>query len=162
MGIHYFWSPDRLWIDPTVRVVKAAEALRPGGALAVVATQHVAGGSEEFFVEVQDRYERFDPATPAGLRPPAVQDVDTSDHVDEVARSGRFGPVVFRRYEWDLMYTTAEYLEVLRTYSGHRALPPQAREGLLGCIAGLIDGRYAGRVTKRYLMELRVSRTVPR
>ncbi|CAM5598960.1 Methyltransferase type 11 OS=Streptomyces antimycoticus OX=68175 GN=SSPO_097970 PE=4 SV=1 [Streptomyces antimycoticus] len=50
---------------------------------------------------------------------------------------------------------------MLRTYSGHRALPPQAREGLLECIAGLIDRRYGGRVTKRYLTELRVSRTVP-
>ena len=27
------------------------------------------------------------------------------DHVDEVARGGRFGPVVFRRYEWDLTTT---------------------------------------------------------
>lgn len=54
------------WLDPAVRMVKAADALRPGGALAVVATQHVAGGSEEFFVEVQDCYERFDPATPGG------------------------------------------------------------------------------------------------
>jgi SAM-dependent methyltransferase len=149
------------WIDPAVRMVRAADALRPGGALAVVATQHVAGGSEEFFVEVQDCYERFDPATPPGLRLPAAEDVDTSDHADEVARSGRFGPVVFRRHEWDLTYSTAEYTELLRTYSGHRALPPKDREGLLGCIAGLIDGRYGGRVTKRYLTELRVSRTVP-
>ncbi|AEM84447.1 class I SAM-dependent methyltransferase [Streptomyces violaceusniger] len=149
------------WIDPAVRLVKAADALRPGGALAVVATQHVAGGSEEFFVEVQDCYERFDPATPPGLRLPAAADVDTSDHADEVARSGRFGPVDFRRYEWDLTYTTAEYLAVLRTYSGHRSLPPEAREGLLECIAGLIDRRYGGRVTKRYLTELRVSRTAP-
>ncbi|MGW7750729.1 class I SAM-dependent methyltransferase [Streptomyces violaceusniger] len=149
------------WIDPAVRMAKAADALRPGGAFAVVATQHVAGGSEEFFVEVQDCYECFDPATPPGLRLPAAADVDTSDHADEVARSGRFGPVDFRRYEWDLTYTTAEYLAVLRTYSGHRALSPRAREGLLECIAGLIDRRYGGRVTKRYLTELRVSRTVP-
>ncbi|MGW0731868.1 class I SAM-dependent methyltransferase [Streptomyces sp. NPDC002851] len=149
------------WIDPAVRMTKAADSLRPGGALAVVATQHVAGGSEEFFVEVQDCYERFDPATPPGLRLPAAEDVDTSDYADEVARSGRFGPVVFRRYERDLTYTTAEYLEVLRTYSGHRALPPKAREGLLECIAGLIDRRHGGRVTKRYLTELRVSRTAP-
>ncbi|MGW1195286.1 class I SAM-dependent methyltransferase [Streptomyces sp. NPDC002536] len=149
------------WIDPAVRMVKAADALRPGGALAVVDSQHVAGGSEEFFAEVQDCYERFDPATPPGLRLPAAKDVDTSEYADEVARSGRFGPVAFRRYEWDLTYTTAAYLDVLRTYSGHRALPPQAREGLLGCIAALIDTRYGGRVTKRYLTELRVSRTVP-
>ncbi|WP_030683057.1 class I SAM-dependent methyltransferase [Streptomyces cellulosae] len=149
------------WIDPAVRMTKAADALRPGGALAVVATQHVAGGSEEFFVEVQGCYERFDPATPPGLRPPAADDVDTSDHADEAARSGRFDPVVFRRHEWNLTYTTAEYLEVLQTYSGHRALPSEAREGLLECIAGLIDTRYGGRITKRYLTELRVSRTAP-
>jgi SAM-dependent methyltransferase len=148
------------WIDPAVRMAKSADALRPGGALAVVATQHVAGGTEEFFAEVQGCYERFDPATPPGLRPPAADDVDTSDHADEAARSGRFDPVAVRRHEWELTYSTGEYLDVLRTYSGHRALPPAAREGLLGCVAGLIDGRYGGRVTKRYLTELRVSRTL--
>ncbi|GGX29054.1 hypothetical protein GCM10010341_58150 [Streptomyces noursei] len=136
----------------------AAVALRPGGALAVIAAHHVAGGSEEFFVEVQGCYERFDPATPPGLRLPVADDVDTSDYADEIADSSRFGPVVSRRYAWDLTYTTVEYLEVLRTCSGHRALPRKAREGLLGCIAALIDTRYGGRVTKRYLTELRVSR----
>ncbi|MGW6906243.1 class I SAM-dependent methyltransferase [Streptomyces sp. NPDC054940] len=145
------------WIDPAVRMAKAAAALRPGGALAVVRTQHVRGGTEEFFVEVQRCYERFDPDTPPGLRPPAAADVDSSDHVGEVARSGRFGPTVFRRYEQDLTYTTADYLDVLRTYSGHRALPEAARNGLFACIAGLIDRRYGGRVTKRYLIELGVS-----
>jgi hypothetical protein len=33
------------WIDPDVRVVKAADALRPGGVLATVTTHHIAGGS---------------------------------------------------------------------------------------------------------------------
>ncbi|NEC24713.1 class I SAM-dependent methyltransferase [Streptomyces parvus] len=145
------------WIDPAVRVPRAAGALRPGGALAVVRSQHVMGGTEEFFVEVQRCYERFDPATPPGLRPPAAGEVDNSDHAEEVARSGRFGRTVFRRYERDLTYTTAEYLDVLRTYSGHRALPDAARSGLLACVAGLIDGRHGGRVTKRYLIELGVS-----
>ncbi|WP_128818273.1 class I SAM-dependent methyltransferase [Streptomyces sp. S063] len=145
------------WIDPAERVPRAADALRPGGALAVVRSQHVMGGTEEFFVEVQRCYERFDPATPPGLRPPAAGEVDNADHAEEVARSGRFGRTVFRRYERDLTYTTAEYLDVLRTYSGHRALPEAARNGLLACVAGLIDGRHSGRVTKRYLIELGVS-----
>ncbi|GAA1446499.1 class I SAM-dependent methyltransferase [Nocardiopsis tropica] len=146
------------WIDPTVRMPKAADALRRGGALAVVRSQHVMGGTEEFFIKVQRCYERFDPKTPPGLRPPAASDVDNSDHAEEVARSGRFDPTAFRRYEQDLTYTTSEYLELLRTYSGHRALPQAARNGLLACIADLIDGRYGGRVTKRYLIELGVSR----
>ncbi|CAL9349404.1 Trans-aconitate 2-methyltransferase [Streptomyces sp. enrichment culture] len=145
------------WIDPAVRMGKAADALRPGGALAVVRTQHVKGGTEEFFTEVQRCYERFDPDTPPGLRLPAAADIDGSDHAEEVARSGRFGPTVFRRYEQDLTYTTSGYLELLRTYSGHRALPEAARNGLLGCVAGLIDERYGGRVTKRCLIELGVS-----
>ncbi|MFJ9638705.1 class I SAM-dependent methyltransferase [Streptomyces sp. NPDC101178] len=145
------------WIDPAVRVTKAADALRPGGALAVVRGQHVRGGTEEFFADVQRCYERFDPETPPGLRPPATADVDASDHVREVALTGRFGPTVLRRYEQDLTFTTSGYLELLRTFSGHRALPEAARNGLLGCVAALIDGRYGGSVTKRYLFELAVS-----
>jgi hypothetical protein len=41
---------------------------------------------------------------------------------DELDRSGRFGMVVVRRYEWEVSYTTAAYLEVLSTYCGHIAL----------------------------------------
>ncbi|MFJ3274596.1 class I SAM-dependent methyltransferase [Streptomyces sp. NPDC086776] len=145
------------WIDPAARMAKAAEALHPDGALAVVRTQHVRGGTEEFFVEVQRCYERFDPDTPPGLRPPEAADIDGSDHAQEVVQSGAFAPTVFRRYERDLTYTMSEYLRLLQTYSGHRALSETARNGLLGCIAGLIDGRYGSRVTKRYLIELAVS-----
>ncbi|WUH89204.1 class I SAM-dependent methyltransferase [Streptomyces sp. NBC_00433] len=147
------------WIDPAIRAVKSADALRPGGALAVIATHHVAGGTEDFFAEAQACYERFDPATPPGLRLTAAAELDISSHVAEIARTARFGPVAVRHHEWDLTYTTEQYLEVLRTYSGHRALPPPSREALLACIAGLIDGHYGGHVTKRYLTQLRVSHT---
>jgi hypothetical protein len=41
---------------------------------------------------------------------------------------------------------------------GHQGLPPAARDGPLGDIARLIDGRYGGRIEKRYLTELRVAR----
>lgn len=47
---------------------------------------------------------------------------------------------------------------MLRTYSGHRALPAPARDALLACLAGLIDGRHGGRIVKRYLTELRIAR----
>jgi len=149
------------WLDPAVRVVKAADALRPGGTLATVATHHVAGGDESFFAEAQACYIRWDPATPpdgAPLR--AAADIPSSS--DELDRSHRFGPVTFRRYEWELPYTTASYLEVLLTYSGHRALDPAAKAGLLDCIANLIDSGYGGRITKRYLTELRVASTPER
>jgi SAM-dependent methyltransferase len=77
------------WLDPVVSVVKSADALRIGGVLATVATHHVAGGTEEFFVEVQDCYVRFDPATSAALRLPTPADIPEAD--GELIRSGRFG-----------------------------------------------------------------------
>ena len=76
----------------------------------------------------------------------------------ELTSSGRFGPARFHRYEWELAYSTAQYLDVLLTYSGHRALPDPQRHGLLACIAELIDSNHGGRIVKRYLTELRVAR----
>ncbi|MGC5411467.1 hypothetical protein ACPXCX_48530, partial [Streptomyces sp. DT225] len=67
-----------------------------------------------------------------------------------MARTGRFGPAVFRREEHDVTYTTAQYLAVLRTYCGHRALPEAARRGLPESVAELVDGRCGGRVEKRH------------
>jgi SAM-dependent methyltransferase len=144
------------WVDPAVRVSKSAAALRRGGLLATVMTEHIAGGSEEFFAAAQDCYERFDPATPPGLRQRSASDIPKDDR--ELASSGQFGPATFHRYEWELSYTTAEYLDLLLTYSGHRALPAAQRRGLLNCVAGLIDRNHGGRVVKRYLTELRIAR----
>lgn len=144
------------WIDPEIRVVKAADALRPGGVLASFGSQHVAGGDDDFFAAVQGCYERWDPAATTGLRLPSAADVDAN--LDELDRSGRFEPAQSRRHEWDVEYSTDEYLDVLRTYSGHRVLDQALLDGLLGCIRGLIDSRHGGRIVKRHLALLRYAR----
>src|SRR5207302_161737 len=56
------------WLDQEIALDKAAAALRPGGAIAIVGGEHVAGGDTNFFNEMQDCYERFMPGTPKGLR----------------------------------------------------------------------------------------------
>lgn len=146
------------WLDPRTRAGRAAEALRPGGALAVVSTDHVAGGSwtPAFCADIQARYERWDPATPPGLRMTEADDVDALADLADVAASARFGPPATSRHTFTVTYPTAAYLDVLRTYSGHRALPPSARDGLFADIARLIDTHHDGRVTKRYLNVLAV------
>ena len=146
------------WIDPAVRVDKVADALRPGGSLATVTTHHIAGGDESFFAEAQDCYVRWDPDTPVGLSLKSAIDIPSSHY--GLDRSIRFGPAVLRRYEWNRSYTTESYRELLLTYSGHRALEPTAQDNLLGCIAQLIDTKYDGQITKRYLTELRVAPTI--
>jgi SAM-dependent methyltransferase len=143
------------WIDPDVRVGKCAAALRPGGTLATIATHHIAGGDEAFFAEVQSCYERWDPTTPPGLRLQAAAAIalDTA----ELDRSGLFETPTFRRYEWDHRYTASTYHDVLLTYSNHRALEPARQAGLLDCITHLIETGYGGRITKRYMTELRMA-----
>jgi SAM-dependent methyltransferase len=143
------------WLDPEIRVGRAAGALRPGGALATIATHHVAGGTEAFFAQVQDCYLRWDPETEPGHRLPASADIELDS--GEIDASGRFGPAVFRRYEWELSYASAAYSDLLRTYSGHQAMEPAALRGLLDCITELIDSRFGGQIVKRYLTELRVA-----
>jgi SAM-dependent methyltransferase len=146
------------WVDPAVRADRVAAVLRPGGALATVATEHVLGGTADFFADVQRCYERWDPATPLGLRLQPADEI--APFTDEIDGSPLFQPAVRRRYRADVTYDARGYLDLLSTYSGHRALRPDQRRGLFDCIGGLIENRYGGTVTKAYLYELRVARTL--
>jgi SAM-dependent methyltransferase len=144
------------WLSPDAQVNRTAAALRPGGALAVVDVSHVAGGTEEFFAVSQDCYLRFDPATPPGFRlptagslPPAQPGLDLSPLFAHVRRS---------RHTWEVDYPAARFRALLSTYSPTIDLPRERREGLLDCLAVLIDRRFGGVVTKRYLAELTVAR----
>ncbi|MDI6106014.1 class I SAM-dependent methyltransferase [Actinoplanes sp. NEAU-A12] len=103
------------WIDPDIRVHKAADVLRPDGTLALIHNEHVAGGTEQFFIDAQTCYERFDPKTPPGWRQEPAADIpnDSSD----IDGSQRFGPAQFCHYEWEQSYTTRSYLDLLMTYS---------------------------------------------
>ncbi|MGW3952029.1 class I SAM-dependent methyltransferase [Streptomyces sp. NPDC004752] len=80
------------WIDPALRVVKAARALRPGGCLALVTTHHVAGGAQEFFERTRRCHERRDLAAPLSRRlVPGVRNDHGLPRVDRVTelRRGR-------------------------------------------------------------------------
>lgn len=144
------------WIDPAVRMTKSADALRSGGTLAIISTHHVLGGTVPFFVDVQQCYERYDPDTPPNLRQQEAADIprDTT----EFDASARFDPVTFHDYVWEQTYTRAEYIDLLLTYSNHRALRPDLQAGLLTCVGTLIDS-YGGSITKRYLTRLAAART---
>ena len=147
------------WLDAARALPKIAAALRPGGAFVVVNTEHVAGGTAPFFVDVQDCYERWDPDTPEGLRlEPAEAFAARVDLGADVAHG--FGEAVLRGYETDRVYTTETYLDVLQTYSNMRAMESSALDGLLSCIGVLIDSQYGGMIVKRYLRTMRVTHRV--
>jgi SAM-dependent methyltransferase len=136
------------WIEREHAEPKVAAALKPGRALAVIHNEHVAGGTAAFFDQVQRCYEQYMPSTPPGLQCPMA--ADTATLVADIAGTGLFEPAVVRAYGFDIDYTTSEYLDLLRTYSGHISLDQENQTHLFECIAGLIDGSFGGRITKHY------------
>jgi SAM-dependent methyltransferase len=144
------------WLDQEVALEKAAAALRPGGAIAIVGGDHVAGGDTNFFNEMQDCYERFMPGTPKGLR---LADADDIPHKDRgLAAHDAFYVPVFRRWMQETEYTTTTYFDLLQSFSGHIALAPGDRAALFACIEELLESRYGGRVKRATLTELCVAR----
>ena len=153
------------WIAPDLRYSKTAELLRAGGKLAVVSTAHVLPrNGDPFFVEVQEDYESVvpdDPATKASAGGPkdpgSVGDLNDEIFCREVEASGRFRNVGSRRYLWDVTYAADEYVAVLSTYSGHRALDEETRNRLLARIYRRIEARPGHSVRKSYLALLHVA-----
>ena len=148
------------WIAPEMRYVKTASLLREHGMLGIVSTNHVLPTEgDDFFVEVQEDYEAIvpeDPSTKAGAAGPPTPDT-VADLSDEISASGCFSNAGVRRYLWDVIYDADEYIGVLNTYSGHRALDDNTRERLLSRIHQRIEARPGGHVRKTYLATLNVA-----
>jgi SAM-dependent methyltransferase len=151
------------WISPDTRYTKTASLLRDRGALALVSTKHVLPtDGDDFFVDVQEDYEAVVPdaaSTKAGAGGPPAPDAVAS-RADEIGASGCFRDLAERRYVWDVSYTADEYIGVLNTYSGHRALDDDTRERLLSRIRRRIEARPGRRVRKTYLAILDVAERV--
>ena len=143
------------WIDPELRYKKAADALRPGGALAIFGYHHIAGGDRAFFEQVQDCYLRFMPGTDPEQR--LKEPIEYEPSVSELRASGLFEEPEVTTYLTHETYSRARYLELLSTYSGHRTLSENVRRDLFECVGSLIDENFGGRVRKSYLTELSVS-----
>lgn len=146
------------WIDPDLRYARSASLLRADGALGIVATKHVLpADGDAFFADVQEDYAAL--TSDADDRPPPLPDL-VPDLADDIDASGRFRTIAVRRYVWDLTYTADEYIAVLETYSGHRALDAETRERLYDRIRRRIEARAERQVRKSYLATLNVARRV--
>lgn len=144
------------WIDPAIRVPKAAQALRPGGSLAILETRRIPIGSDRFLARLWRCHERWDRTAQPARRP--VADEPAESHV-EIDRSGFFDRITSRRYDWEADYSTADYLELLMTFSNVLELDPVERSGLLECIGELIDDELNGRISEYNVNQLVVART---
>lgn len=147
------------WVDPSIRVTKAASALKPGGYLAIIHTHWGVGTHRDTFgVRSQPCYERWDTEAEPGFVPPVIADLPATR--PELADSPSFGPVERRVYEQMNDYSTGSYLDLLRTFSNIQGLDAAARDGLLTCLGQLLDGEFSGRLTRSDTRELWLARAI--
>lgn len=145
------------WIDPEIRVCKAAEALRPGGHLAVVETHWGAGPERDpFSVRSQDCYLRWDPEARPGFLPPTRKELPATR--PELENAPAFGSVQRHLYEQLNRYSARGYVDLLGTFSNVRGLDEPARAGLLTCLGDLVDREFAGTLTRSDTRELWLAR----
>ena len=127
------------WVDPKVRYLRASEALRSNGFLAIFSNQHVRK-DEGFFAESQSLYDKYySPMT-----------TNSPTHATNFPGVEAFHSLIRRVYPWTQTYSPEQYIKLLGTYSGHIALPEKNKRLLFEGIANLIETKYDGRITKHY------------
>jgi SAM-dependent methyltransferase len=143
------------WIDPDVRVPKAARALRPGGTLAIIDTRRIPDADERILTALRRCHEQWGSDKQPTFA--AIAD-DPPESLAEIERSELFDRVEWRSYEWAHEYSTDEFQDLLMTFSNVLALHPADQAALLACIGEVIDGELQGRIGERIVNQLLVAR----
>jgi SAM-dependent methyltransferase len=136
------------WVDPEVGFPKVAAALKDTGAFALFRNgRHLPDAALE--AEIQQAY--------AAHAPERHSRGDSGHRHDprpaEIESTGLFREVLTRSHPWRKEFTAEEYVALLDTYSGHRAMPDAQRQTLFSAIAAAIHAR-GGTITVQYLSTL--------
>ncbi len=138
------------WVDPVAGAAKAAQALRPGGRLAVFwnvfQPPHDLG---EAFAAV---YRQVMPGSPGNVWASSILDLYSagfSKAADGIREAGTFGDPEQWRFDWDRPYTRDQWLELVPTFGGHSQIPPARQQEILAGIGAAIDA-LGGRFTMHY------------
>lgn len=147
------------WLDPVTRVGKCADALRPGGTLAIIDTQWGAGitGDDPFLSESQACYARWDPNHRPGFVPPRLNDLPQQR--EDLVKSGRFEQVRLKRYVVERSHSAETYCDLISTFSDIRGFDEANRTGFLACMRNLIESRFENRIIRHDVHDLWIART---
>jgi SAM-dependent methyltransferase len=128
------------WVDPVAGAAKAAQALRPGGRLAVFWN---AGQPPhdvmEAFAAVYRRVMPDLPFSPWAMPASDGYTLLCTRAADGIREVGAFGDPEQWRFDWERSYTRDEWLDQLPTGGGHKQLPPAQLEALLAGVGAAID-----------------------
>ena len=77
---------------------------------------------------------------------------------DDIEASGLFSVVHVRQFDWETVYTAAEYIDLISTFSGHIAMADWQRERLYSFIRAKLAERPDGTLRRHWGAVLQVAR----
>ena len=128
------------WVDPVAGAAKAAQALRPGGRLAVFwnVFQPPPDVGEAFAAV----YRQAMPDSSGNFWASPILDVYSvmfAKAADGIREAAAFSDPDQWQFGWDRPYTRDEWLEQVPTFGGHNRLPPAKLQEILAGIGAAID-----------------------
>ena len=143
------------WISEPLRFSRPHQLLKPGGHLGLLHTDPVSDGEGDRFVRLsQPIYRRFsDQPNAPDYVPPALNEI-----VPTTLNPTLFVPVCFEVFPVQIEYSSARYVDLLRTFSPTIAMPLERRERFLSAIAELIDREFHGTIIRGVAFTLLVAR----
>ena len=145
------------WVDRETRFQRCYDLLREGGALAVIHTNQIESDADAgFFAAVQPIYDLHQDNDP-GFALPSEDELKPEEYGGLVA-SGLFDDIRLHKYRWDQTYTSREYGDLMRSYSGTQAMEQQQQEALIGDVTAFVDAEFGGAITRPLVMTLSLGR----
>jgi SAM-dependent methyltransferase len=128
------------WVDPVAGAARAAQALRPGGRLAVFWNAAVLPAElAEAFAGVYRRVEHGLPFDPSGMPAVEMYQAMCDKAAGGIRQAGGFGDPEYWRFDWDRRYTRDEWREQVPTFGGHNRIAPDKLRALLSGMGAVID-----------------------
>ena len=135
------------WIDPAFGLARAAEALKPQGAIALVwhldRSEHT-----DFYQATRPLYERFFPSDAQREHADPLEQRAMRYH-EALRQSRTFARLTTIRHPWRRQYTGPQFLKLLQTFSDHQTLPEPAKTQFFQGMAAEL-ARFGDVVTRHY------------
>jgi SAM-dependent methyltransferase len=128
------------WVDPVAGAAKAADALRPGGRLAVFWNVFQAPAAlAEAFATIYRRVLPDSPFSRGTFGGSAAYSEQSTKAADGIVEVGAFDLPEQWSFDWERPYTRDEWLDLVPTFGGHTQFPPGKLDELLAGLGNVID-----------------------
>jgi SAM-dependent methyltransferase len=146
------------WFRPSVRVVKAADVLKPGGYLALWWNVFGDPEREDLFHEATVRVLETLPRSPSDPKDAIPFALDTAARRSEIVSIGAFDEPSCEMYRWELWLSTQQVGALYATFSSISRLPAYQRSTILEQLMDIAEREFGGRVARNMVTPVYVAR----